>query len=99
MNKVMDPAVRNVLEVMDRTHRRVRAAGWLTVAVALGSYAWFAYVAQSSPSVPRLISAAVLALTSLVAWAAYALAVLVLQMGRRILRAIELASATRGGSE
>ena len=98
MNDALDPAVRNVLEAMDRTHRRVVATGWLAVAISLGSYAWLAHVAASSQSVSRIVMAAVLALTSVVAWSTFALAVVVLRMGRRILRAIELAAGPRSGA-
>jgi len=42
---------------------------------------------------------AVLALTCLIAWATFALAVVVLRSGRRILRAIELSSALKRNLE
>jgi hypothetical protein len=43
----------------------------------------------------RLIMTAVLALTSVIAWSTFALAMLIWRMGRRILRALEAINATK----
>ena len=90
MNQPQDSPVPHFLDVMERTHRRIFAVGWVAVAGTLGSYLWLAQIAKTSPSVQRLVMAAVLALTFLIAWSTFSLAVLMLRMGRRILRAIEL---------
>jgi hypothetical protein len=75
---------------MEGTHRRIVAAGWLTVVGTLGAYAWLDHVARTSADIKKLIMAAVLALTCLIAWSTFALAIVVLRSGRRVLRAIEL---------
>jgi len=90
-----DASVRRVLDAMESTHRRVVVAGWLTVVATLGAYGWLDHVARTSVDVNRLIVTAVLALTCLIAWATFALAVVVLRSGRRILRAIELTATRR----
>jgi hypothetical protein len=84
-----------VLDAMESTHHRVVAAGWLTVVATLGAYAWLDYVARTSADVRRLIMAAVMALTCLIAWATFALAVVVLRSGRRVLQAVELSAMQR----
>jgi hypothetical protein len=62
----------------------------LAVVGTLGAYAWLDHVARTTTDLRRVVMAAVLALTSLTAWATFALAIVVLRMGRRILRAVEL---------
>jgi len=96
MNSASDASVRRVLDAMERTHRRVTAAGWLTVVATIGAYVWLDHVENTTADVRQLIMAAVLALTCLIAWATFALAIVVLRSGRRVLRAIEL-TATRPG--
>jgi len=99
MKDESDAAVKRVLDAMENTHRRVVAFGWLTVVLTLGAYAWLSYVERSGADVRRLLMVAVLALTCLIAWATFALAVVVLRSGRRILRAIELSSALKRNLE
>jgi len=94
-----DAAVGKVLDAMERTHRRVLALGWLTVAATLGAYVWLDHVARTSTDTKRLLMAAVLALTCLIAWAKFALAVVVLRMGRRILRALDLTTTRFGETQ
>jgi hypothetical protein len=96
MNSESDASVGRVLDAMERTHRRVVSAGWLTVVATLGAYAWLDHVARTSADIKRLIMTAVLALTCLIAWSTFALAVVVLRSGRRILRAVELTATQRG---
>jgi hypothetical protein len=91
-----DASVRRVLDAMESTHRRVTAFGWLTVVATLAAYTWLDHVARTSADLKRVIMAAVLALTCVIAWTTFALAVAMLRMGRRILRAITL---TATGSE
>ena len=94
-----DAPIRKVLDAMEGTHRRVVSAGWLTVVATLGAYAWLDHVARSGTDVRRLIMAAVLALTCLIAWTTFALAVVVIRAGRRILLAVELSAVERGESQ
>lgn len=99
MNSASDASVRRVLDAMERTHRRVTAAGWLTVVATIGAYVWLDHVENTAADVRQLIMAAVLALTCLIAWATFALAIVVLRSGRRVLRAIELTAARPGESQ
>jgi hypothetical protein len=80
-------------------YRRVLALGWLTVAATLGCYVWLDHIAPTSTDTKRLLMAAVLALTWLIAWSTFALAVAVLRMGRRILRAFELTTTRFGETQ
>ena len=97
MSSKSDASIQRVLDAMEGTHHRVVGAGWLTVAATLGAYAWLDHVARTSSDMRRLIMATVLALTCLIAWTTFALAVVVIRTGRRILRAIEL-TAEQGES-
>ncbi len=97
MKDESDPTLRNVLDAMERTHKRIFGLGWVTVVATLASYLWLAHVSRGTPDVARVmhvISAAVAALTCLITWCTFALAVVLTRMGRRILLAIEL-TATR----
>lgn len=93
MKQETDTAVRRVLDGMERTHKRIYAVGWLTVVATLASYMWLDHVADATPGIGRVISAAVLALTCLIAWATFALAIVLTRAARSILRAIELTAA------
>ena len=99
MNSNSDASIRKVLDAMEGTHRRVFGAGWLTVLATLGAYTWLDHVARTSTDMRRLIMAAVLALTCLITWTTFALAVVVIRAGRRILRAVELSAVERGESQ
>jgi hypothetical protein len=91
----LDSPVRHVLDRMENTHRRIMIFGWLTVAGTLASYAWLSHVANTSNSVQRVIMASVLALTSVIAWSTFAVAILIFKMGKRILRALEAIAGTK----
>jgi hypothetical protein len=91
-----DVPVHSVLNAMEAMHRRILAVGWSTVAATLSAYLWLAHVAQTSTDVRRVIMAAVLALTCLIAWTTFALAVIVVRTGRRILRMLDLVSSRVG---
>jgi len=79
------------LDMIDRIRRRVVTGGWLAVAVTLAAYGYFYYVLNTSHNLEKLVSASLLALTCLIAWAGYAVILMVMRMTSRILRAIELA--------
>ena len=68
-------------------------AGYVAVAATLGAFAWLDHVAKSNASERSVIMAAILALTCVIAWSTFALALLVTRMTKRIIRAIDLASA------
>ncbi len=99
MNQESNTAIRNVLDAMERTHKRIYAVGWLCVVATLASYVWLDYVADATPGMGRVISAAVLALTCLIAWATFALAIVLTRAARSILRAIELTAARPAESQ
>ena len=92
MSRETDPALRKSLDAIDSIRRRVFKGGWLAVAGTLGAYAHLAYLQRTTDNVERLLSASVLALTCLIAWATFAITLFVLRMTKRILRAIDLAS-------
>ena len=84
--------LRNSLDAIDSLRRRVLLAGWFAVAATFGAFLWLDHVARASAGVRSLVMAAVLALTCVIAWSAFALAIFIARMTKRILRAIDLAS-------
>ena len=85
--------LRQALESIDRIRQRMLWAGYVAVAATLGAFAWLDHVAKSNASERSVIMAAILALTCVIAWSTFALALLVIRMTKRIIRAIDLASA------
>jgi hypothetical protein len=92
MSQETEVTLRKSLDAIDSFRRRITVTGWLTAALTLGAYIWLAYVARTSDDLKRVLTAAVFALTCVIAWSTYALAVFLIRMTKRILRAIELAS-------
>jgi len=92
MSPETDTALQKSLDAIDSMRRRIYGVGWLVVVLTLGAYAHLAYVQRVSDNLERLLSASVLAVTCLVAWATFAIVLVVIRMTRRVLRAIELAS-------
>ena len=78
------------LKTIDRMRMRVIAGGWLAVIVTLAAYGRLSYVLRDSHDPGRMIGAAVLALTCLIAWTSFAVILIVIRMAKRILTAIEL---------
>lgn len=91
MSQETETALRESLRTIDRIRRRVVAGGWLAVVVTLAAYGYFYYVLNTGHNLEKLVSASLIALTCLIAWAEYAVILLVMRMTSRILRAIELA--------
>ena len=85
--------LRQALESIDHIRQRMLWAGYVAVAATLGAFAWLDHVAKSNASDRSVIMAAILALTCVIAWSTFALALLVTRMTKRIIRAIDLASA------
>ncbi len=90
-----DMALRKSLDAIDSMRRRIYAVGLLVVVLTLGAYAHLAYVQKVSDNLERLLSASVLAMTCLIAWATFAIVLVVVRMARRILHAIDLAFTAR----
>lgn len=91
MSPETDLALRKSLDAIDSMRRRIYLVGLLVVAFTLGAYAHLAYVQRVSDNLERVLSAAVLAVTCLIAWATFAIVLVVVRMARRILHAINLA--------
>jgi hypothetical protein len=85
--------LRQALESIDHIRQRMLWAGYVAVAATLGAFAWLDHVAKSNASERSVIMAAILALTCVIAWSTFALALLITRMTKRIIRAIDLASA------
>src|SRR5262245_52668710 len=83
--------LRRSLEAIDNVRRRMLLAGYATVAGTFAAFLWLSYVASTSTNVKRVVMAAVLALTCLIAWSTFALSLVITRMTGRILRAIDLA--------
>ena len=92
MSSETDTALRKSLDAIDSMRRRIHGVGWLVVVLTFGAYAHLAWVQRVSDNLERVLSAAVLAVTCLVAWATFAVVLVVVRMARRILHAIDLAS-------
>ena len=91
MSAETDTALRKSLDAIDSMRRRIHGVGWLVVVSTLGAYAHLAYVERVSDDLERLLSASVLAVTCLIAWATFAIVLVVIRMTKRVLRAIDLA--------
>ena len=93
MSQETETVLTRSLKTIDAIRLRVLVGGWLAVIVTLGAYARFYYVMQGDQDLGRLISAAVTAMTCLIAWATFAVILIVIRMTLRVLRAIDLAKA------
>jgi len=91
MREESEDILRRSLEAIDGVRQRIVWAGYLVVAGAFGAFLWLTYVARTSDNLKRLLMAAVLALTCVIAWSTFALAIFIVRMTKRILRAIDLA--------
>ena len=91
MSPETDMALRKSLDAIDSMRRRIHLVGLLVVAGTLGAYGHLAWVQRVSDNLERLLSAAVLAMTCLVAWATFAIVLIVIRMAKRIVHAIDLA--------
>ena len=91
MSPETDTVLQKSLDAIDSMRRRTHAVGWLVVIFTLGAYAHLAYVQRVSDNLERLLSASVLAVTCLIAWATFAIVLIVIRMTKRVLRAIDLA--------
>lgn len=91
MSAESESALRRSLMIIDSIRRRVLLGGWAAVVITLGAYAYFYYVLKTSDNIERIISASVTALTCLIAWAEFAVILIVVRMSMKILRAIDLA--------
>ena len=94
MSEQQEATLRKSLDAIDHIRRRVFMAGVVVVAGTFGAYLWLDHVARTSDSLKQLIMASVLALSCVIAWSTFALAIFLARMTRTILRAIHLA----GGS-
>jgi len=83
--------LRASLDMIDSIRRRVLLGGWLSVLVTLGAYVYLWHVHRTSDNLERLLGASVTALTCMIAWAEFAVILIVVRMTGRILRAIDLA--------
>jgi len=92
MSQESEDILRRSLDVIDNIRRRILLAGYLTVLGTFGAFLWLSYVARTSDSLKRMLSAVVLALTCVIAWSTFALAIFIVRMTQRILRAIDLAT-------
>ena len=86
--------MRASLAAIDGIRARITWGGYAAVAATLGAFWWLDHVASTSTSTNRLVMAAVLAMTCVVAWSTFAMAIFVTRMTKRILRAIDLAAKT-----
>ena len=91
MSQEPETALRKSLDAIDSIRRRVLVGGWLAVVVTLGAYAYFYYVLRTSDNIEKIIGASVTAVTCLIAWAEFAVILIVVRMTMKILRAIDLA--------
>jgi hypothetical protein len=91
MTQETESALRKALDAMDSMHKRIFAAGWLAVVGTLAAYWNFYHVLHAGQSPERLLTAAMTALTCLIAWTTFATVIVLVRMTKRILRAIDLA--------
>ena len=84
------------LNSIHNLRRRVYLGGWIVVVVTLGLYGRLGYLHQTTDDVERLLGASVTALTCVIAWAAFAIILVVTRATKSILRAIDLSSHRSG---
>ena len=87
-----ETVLRVSLDAIDGLRRRLMWAGLLAVAGTIGAFFWLDHIIQTSANVNNVVMAAVLALTCVIAWSTFALAIFMARMTRRVLRAVDLAS-------
>jgi hypothetical protein len=83
--------LRRSLDAIDGLRRRLMWGGYVAVAATVLAFVWLDQIARTDANPRSLLMAAVLALTCVIAWSTYALAIFITRMTRRILRAIDLA--------
>lgn len=100
MSEDTENALRASLDGIDQLRRRMYVAGWLVVLAALGVYGRLAYLRRTTDDLEVLLSASVSALSFLIVWATFVLALVMIRMTKRILRAIYATSqgSTRIGA-
>jgi hypothetical protein len=91
MSEEQATVLRRSLDAVDHIRRRIFLAGLAVVAGTFGAYFWLDHIARTSDNLKQLIMASVLALTCVIAWSTFALAIFLARMTRTILRAIHLA--------
>ena len=92
MSQETEIAMRKSLDAIDSFRKRIFAGGWVAVALTFGAYFWLDHVARTSDNLKSLLLASVFALTCVIAWSTFALAIVFLRLTKRILRAIEIVS-------
>jgi len=90
MSEGNEMPLRKALDAIDGMRARILMGGWLAVIVTLGAYGRFYWVLRHSESVGRIVDASLLALTCLIAWATFAIVLIVVRMTKRVLQAIDL---------
>ena len=86
-----ETVLRASLDAIDGLRRRIMWAGYFAVGMTFLAFGWLDHVARTSESTRSLLMAAVLAITCVIAWSTFALAIFITRMTKRILRAIDLA--------
>ena len=89
-------ALKKSLDAIDSFRKRILMTGWFVVAGTLGLYGRLAYLHETTDDLERLLGASVAALTALIAWAAFAIVVIITRTARSILRAVEVSSRGQG---
>jgi hypothetical protein len=86
-----EDVLRRSLDTIDAVRRRVFLAGLVAVAGTLLAFYWLSHVARTG-DVKSVMMSAVLALTCLIAWSTFGMAIFITRMTRTILRAIDLSA-------
>jgi len=81
------------LDSIDNLRRRMLWTGWLVAALNVCAYLWLDHVARTTDSPKRIIMAAVVALTFMIATSTFAIVTFLLRLAKRILRAIDAAAS------
>lgn len=90
MSPETEATLQKSLDAIDSMRRRIYACGVLVVVVTLGMYLRLSYLHETTDNLEKLLGASVAALTSLIAWATFAIVLVVIRTAKRILRALEL---------
>ena len=84
-------ALHRALDGIDSIRRRLLWTGLAAVGLTATAFAWLVRVARLDGDTGSALTAAVFAITCVIAWSTFALALFISRMTQRILRGIDLA--------
>lgn len=91
-NQADSEVLRKSLDAIDGLRRRLMWTGFVSVGSTIAAFVWLDRIVASSGNINNVVMAAVLAVTCVIAWSTFALAIFMARLTKRVLRAIDLAA-------